>query len=252
MLLRDAQVRELMDDASQSPADVRRSLADLRRINAILGWRRYTVAQVARVVRSLGRRSFSLVDIASGSADMPLAIARWAERHDYTARIVATDLNPTMVEAARRQLQGVRGVTVERRDALHLSYPDASFDIALCTLALHHFPPDDVTRILSGMARVARHVLVFDLVRSRLAYLGAIALTHGLLMHPITRFDGPASVRRAYTASEMRFMARQAGLAGARVWVRVPFRLSLEASGVPSTTSTSAEAAARQWEERPV
>ena len=67
------------------------------------------------------------------------------------------------------------------------------------------------------MARVGKRVLVFDLARARLAYLGALVLTRLLPMDPMTRHDAPASVRRAYTAPELRELAERAGLRGASV-----------------------------------
>jgi SAM-dependent methyltransferase len=231
MLVRDADAQELMDDATCPREDMDEVLANLRTINALLGWTRYTVRRVARHVREQELRSFSLLDIASGSADMPLALARWAKRQGIMPRITAIDRSPVIVSLAREQAAGVPEVTVERQDALALTYPDASFDFALCTLALHHFPPEAAVRLLRSMARVARRVLVFDLERARLAYWGALALTRGLRTHRITRHDGPVSVRRAYTERELRELAERAGLRDARIWVRFPFRLTLDAPG---------------------
>lgn len=240
MLVRDADTQELMDDATTPRKDMDEVLANLRTINALLGWTRYTVQQVSRHVRAQGLRSFSLLDIASGSADMPLAIARWARRQGIAARFVATDVSPVIVSLEREQAAGVPEITVERQNALALPYPDASFDFALCTLALHHFPPDAAVQVLRSMGRVARRVLVFDLERSRLAYLGALALTRGLLMHPITRHDGPVSVRRAYREPELHEMAVRAGLRDVKTGVHFPFRLTLDAPGGLSSNGTDA------------
>ena len=228
---RDADVVEMMDDLAQDDAGLRRSLADIRRINTILGWRRYAVGAVARQIRASGARSFSLLDLASGSADIPLAIAAWARRSGVAARIVVSDIHPVMLAVAREQTRDAPEITVETCDALALHYPEGSFDIALCTLALHHFAPEDAVRILRGMARVGRRALVFDLARSQLAYYGALAMTRVLRMDPITRFDAPASVRRAYSLTELRALADQAGLRGARVTMRFPYRLALDAPG---------------------
>ena len=235
---RDGDVIEMMDDLAQDDAGLRRSLSDIRRINTILGWRRYAVSVVARQVRASGARSFSLLDLASGSADIPLAIAAWARRAGIGARIVVSDIHPVMLAVAREQTRNAPEISVETCDALAPHYPDGSFDIALCTLALHHFSPDDATRILRGMARVGRRMMVFDLARARLAHLGALAMTRLLRMDPITRFDAPASVRRAYTLTEMRALADRAGLRGATVTVRFPYRLVLDAPGTAATEST--------------
>lgn len=228
---RDAAIRELLDAETIDEAELERNLRDIRFINAVLGWRAYTVRGVARYVRSRGLRACALLDVASGSADMPLAIARWAARSGITARITASDISPQIVRIAARQAAGVAAVRVERQDALNLSYAPASFDLALCTLALHHFDPDAAVTLLRNMARVARHVLVYDVERSRPAHLGALLLTRTLRMHSMTRHDAPASVRRAYSAGELRELAARAGLREARVWVGFPFRLALEAPG---------------------
>lgn len=228
---RDATVRELLDAETFDAASLERNLRDIRRINAILGWRAFAVRAVARYVCQARLERFSLLDIASGSADMPLAVARWARSRRIEARIVATDLSSQIVEVARGQAAGVPGVTVEVQDALALPYGAGAFDVALCTLALHHFEPVAAVELLRNMARAGRHVLVFDVERSRLAYWGAVALTRALPMDTMTRHDAPASVRRAYNAGELRELAMRAGLHDAHVWVGFPFRLALEASG---------------------
>lgn len=228
---RDDDVRELMDRPTMTRDDLRRTLGDLRHINLLLGWRMFAVRAVARYIRRERLTRFSLVDVAGGSGDIPLAIARWAGRAGIAARVVITDVSPEIVAVAREQAASVPGAEAERQDALALSYPDGAFDMALCTLALHHFAADDAVTLLRNMARVGRHVFVFDLVRSVPAYVGAVLLTRLGRMDPITRHDGPASVRRAYTAAEMRALANRAGLRDARVRLRFPFRLELEASG---------------------
>lgn len=226
---RDAEVRELLDEREVDAEALRRNLRDLRRINGLLGWRAMAVQAVAREVRARRLEALSLLDVASGSGDIPLAVARWAARAHIAARIVATDVSPDIVAEARRYLAGAPGMTVERQDARALTYPDQSFDIALYTLALHHFAPEDAVAALRELGRVGRRLLIFDLVRSPLAYAGAVALTRLPGMDAMTRHDGPASVLRAYTAPELRELARRAGLRDARVSVRFPFRLALRA-----------------------
>jgi len=237
MRMRDAELRELLDAEMLDEPALRCNLADIRRINWLLGWTAFTVGEVARQARALaqqasdGRAAFSLLDVASGSADIPLAIAHWAGRAGFQARIVATDSSPQIVVIAAEQAAGMPAMTIERQDALALTYAPASVDIALCTLALHHFDPAAAVTLLRGLAQVGRRVLVFDVERSRLAYLGALALTRVLRMSYMTRHDAPASVRRAYTAPELRALAQRAQLRNARVRVDVPFRLVLTADG---------------------
>jgi hypothetical protein len=94
--VRDAEVSEWLDAETMDDAALRRNLSDIRRINSLLGWTAFTVRGVARQAEAIakisGKREFSLLDVASGSADIPLAIASWADHNDYKARIVATGL----------------------------------------------------------------------------------------------------------------------------------------------------------------
>lgn len=230
MRTRNAAIRELLDGDTVDDSTLRRNLNDIRAINRLLGWRAFTTAEVARVIQRDDLRSFSLVDVAAGSADMVVAIARWAQRAGVAGDLLATDINPRIVDIARSQVAGIRMVRVEQQDALALTYPPGTFDIALCTLALHHFGPADAIRVLRNMRHVARHVLVFDVVRSRLAYAGAVMLTRMAHMDAMTRHDAPTSVRRAYSRAELSALAQTAGLHHPRTWVGFPFRLALEAT----------------------
>ena len=233
--VRDATITEWLDAETMDDAALRRNLADIRRINWLLGWTTFTVRGVARhaeaIAKYTGKREFSLLDVASGSADIPLAIAHWAERAGYNARIVATDISPQIVAVAQEQSASTSSVSVERQEALKLPYAPGSFDIALCTLAIHHFEPERAVELLSGMARVSKHVLVFDVARARLAYIGSLLLTRLLPMDAMTRHDAPASVRRAYSARELRELGEKADLQGLTVRLGIPWRLALSASG---------------------
>lgn len=228
---RDDDVRELLDAASFDDAALQENLRDIRFINRVLGWTAFTTREVASVARSLGPREVRVLDIASGSADIPLAIARGARRAGVDVTIVVSDLSPQIVEAARRQAATTPSITAEKADALDLPYDDGSFDIVLCTLALHHFTPDKAVILLQNMARVGRQVLVFDIARSPLAYVGAVGLTRLLPMNAMTRHDAPVSVRRAYTVAEVRDLAHQAGLPRGSVHQAFPFRLVVKAMG---------------------
>src|SRR5579862_3702843 len=160
--VRDAEARELLDEATLDDTALTRNLADIRRINLLLGWTNFTVRTVSHYVRANRLSSFSLLDVASGSADMPLAVARWATGAGVAARIIATDISPQIVSVANQQIQqsGLANIIAERADALAPGYAPDSFDIALCTLAIHHFMPEMAIELLRNMARVARKVFV--------------------------------------------------------------------------------------------
>lgn len=228
---RDSAITELLDAEDIDRGALERNLRDIRRINAMLGWTAFTTRAVLAEVKRESRRTWSLLDVATGSADIPFAIARAAERAGVGLRVTATDRSPQIVAIARERCVDLPHLQVETQDALALSYAAGSFDIALCTLALHHFEPEAARALLRSLARVGRRVFIFDVVRSPLAYAGVVTLTRLAGMNAMTRHDGPASVRRAYSLAEARALADEAGLREVRARVLFPYRLMLVAEG---------------------
>ena len=233
--VRDAAITEWLDAETMDDAALRRNLGDIRRINWLLGWTAFTVRGVARqaeaIAKITGRREFSLLDVASGSADIPLAIARWAERAGYQGAHRRHRHQPAdrrrRARASREHTQRHRRAAGRARPALRAG----SFDIALCTLAIHHFEPERAVELLASMARVGKHVLVFDVARARLAYIGSLLLTRLLPMDAMTRHDAPASVRRAYSAPSCANWRCRPTLRDATVRLGIPWRLALSARG---------------------
>jgi ubiquinone/menaquinone biosynthesis C-methylase UbiE len=193
-------------------AELEQSLGHVASINRWLGG----VSAMLHHIKALLRTSdhVRLLDVATGSADIPVQIARWARRHQHDVRIVATDIHPQMLELARRRCRAYPEITVEAADALALPYPPDAFDASMLSLALHHFDDSDQTRVLRELARVSKAwVLVNDLERTTLNYLGArfLALTYWR-GNRLTRHDGPLSVLRAFTKQELEDIGRKAGL----------------------------------------
>src|SRR5689334_16718972 len=106
MRVRDDQIRELLDAETLDDVALHRNLRDIRHINVLLGWTHFTTQAVANAVK--GKSQFSLLDVASGSADIPLSIAQWATRSGIRADIVASDLSSQIVSIARKETSNAR------------------------------------------------------------------------------------------------------------------------------------------------
>jgi hypothetical protein len=70
-------------------------------------------------------------------------------------------------------------------------------------------------------------VLINDLIRSRLGYVLAYLGTRILTGSKIVRYDGPQSVRAAFTIPEAQQLAEQAGLQNAAISRHWPARFLL-------------------------
>lgn len=219
-----AGAREELDADELDPTALAGNLRDLARINRWLGGVRLSRMALADLERSAtpARRQagevFRILDVGTGGADVPAALlASWTG--PGRLEVVAIDRNPAIVAAASTMLErngttGPRGLELRVADGLALPDPDEAFDVAHASLVLHHLDPGDAVALIREMARVARVGIVLnDLSRSRLGWIGAWLMGHVLTRNRFTRSDAPMSVRRAYTASEASAMLREAGLA---------------------------------------
>ena len=68
--------------------------------------------------------------------------------------LVATDLNPPMLEVAKRKFQSEERVQFEQADAMALSYTSERFDLVLCQFGVMFFP--DKARSHSEVRRVMK------------------------------------------------------------------------------------------------
>src|SRR3954447_2573847 len=91
---------EWMDAPDADPRELERSLRFIRRVNRLLGYTRATLWHLERFSRTWksGQR-ITLIDFATGSADIPRAILKWAQRRGFDVRIVGVDLHGATVRA---------------------------------------------------------------------------------------------------------------------------------------------------------
>lgn len=225
---RDDTLEEWLDLPGVDEQQAEESFHDLRRMSDALGWTGLAVRDVARLVASYPLRAFSALDVATGAAYIPAALARWARDQELQASITACDISEQALAAARVTCAGFPEIRLEQQNALALTYPDQSFDVALCQGVLHHFSPQDAIALLRELQRVARYaVILTDLQRSWLLYASAWVALHTLARNPITRHDGLVSIRRAYRPGEVRALAAQAGLRDATLHTQMRFRQAL-------------------------
>ena len=211
---------ELLDGPLDDPAALAGNLRDLRRVNRLLGGVRLSRLAIERLLAAapanLDARPVSIVDVGTGGADIPVALLADARRKNRPLQVVAVDARPEVLEAARAvrpAIDRIEGLELCVADAGSLPFPDRAFDIAHASLLIHHLEPDSAVAILVEMARVARlGIVVNDLNRARAHWVWAWLIGHLLTRNRYFRYDGPLSVRRAYTPREMRELLGRAGL----------------------------------------
>ncbi|HSQ19085.1 MAG TPA: methyltransferase domain-containing protein [Blastocatellia bacterium] len=219
---------ELLDAGEGTDADVAKSLSDLRRINRFLGGRKVILRAISSYLDDTDSHRVSLLDVGTGSADLPMAIAQECRRQGISPFIAAVDISERNLRVSRERLGVSADVHLVRADSLRLPFAPRSFDIVTASLFLHHFRDEDVVRLLADFGRIAKHaVIINDLIRNLVPYYFTRIAGPVLAASFLTRNDGPVSVLRGFTIAEMNDLARRAGLAVRELKRLFPYRLSL-------------------------
>ncbi len=227
---------ELMDDPGRSDHELRDTLRDLGRINRWFGAHAFVRRFLDRILpvwraRREDAAPLRILDVATGGADIPIAVATWAGHRGVPVQVVAVDRHPAITRLAREMTARHPSITVLEADALALPFPDRSFDVCLCSLALHHLDPGDGIALLRQLNRLGRlGFLLVDLVRGWSGYAGVWLLTR-CSRSPLIRHDGPVSVRRAPSWDEYRDLAALSGVPGLRLFRLPLFRVGLARDG---------------------
>ena len=233
--------KEMMDLPGQPRDMLEDDLRNLRVINRLLGNYRSVVRGLNSLVGTQKIDCFSLLDVGTGSGDIPARITDWArqrgikssivalEPEPVTAQVAATLTNPPFIPLLQRGNEGdfLRcGITVVRGDGMAPPFHAASFDFVLASQLLHHFSEEQIIRLLRIWSPLARRaIIVSDLVRHPLAYYGIRLLTKCFTRNAMTRTDAPLSVARAFTLAEWRALLREADVGPFQILSAFPFRV---------------------------
>lgn len=205
----DPAVLEMMDRPQPVSPELERDLQRIRQLNRYFGSYWLILKFIGRWIKPGGRAR--IVDLATGSGDIPRLIIDYARKIGAQLEIDALDRQPATLEIARKLSANYPEISYIGANILEWSTPER-YDIVLCSLALHHFSDRDAVRVLRRCRELSRKcVLVSDLRRGWLATLGVYLLTVVIFREPMTRYDARLSVARAFSSEELSDLASQAG-----------------------------------------
>jgi ubiquinone/menaquinone biosynthesis C-methylase UbiE len=216
---------ELLDCGYGSEEDVKASLAEITKMNRYFGGlHAFTHYLYPRLITNSG--TVTIADLGTGSAAIPVMIARWARTHSRDVRIIGVDYSPRHLRCAN--VAGSPGISLLQADANALPFAQESVDFMISCLFLHHFSPERVIALLrAAYSCVRRGIIMTDIVRGHLPRLAYKLVQPIFARNFLTRHDGDTSIRRAYTPQELRELAERAGLANVKVYAHWPWRMIL-------------------------
>jgi SAM-dependent methyltransferase len=220
-LLVDARLRttrpEILDLPSTPVGVKRRMIEDVDRLNRMLRIYQHITKRLAPMIemaRVMRRgRPVRIVDVGCGSGGLVFELGRWAERKRIGVELLGVDADAGYIDDARRRAWelGVRA-DFQVMDGRALDLRAGGVDVAVTQFVLHHLVPADVALMLSELDRVAAvNWLAIDTRRS-LPMLPALWALLKLTVDAPAVHDGIVSLRKGYTAEEVRVLVEAAGL----------------------------------------
>lgn len=200
---------ELMDRPQPVSPELASDLENLRQLNRYFG----SYALVEHFLRRwiLPGSRLRVLDLATGSGDIPRLIVDHARKVGATITVDAVDQQGSTLEIARGLSASYPEINFLKSDVRSFG-ADLAYELVLCSLALHHFDENDAVRVLERCRQLSReYVLVSDLRRGLLATIGVYLLTALIFRDPMTRADGRTSAARAFSFGELRTLAERAG-----------------------------------------
>ena len=199
---------EKMDDLHLEEKELKRALADIRRVNRLLGGHAASLSGLQPYLSHADPRPLKLVDLGCGDGAFLRVLATRCRSLGIKAELIGWDMNPKSLEMALNASTGFPEIRYECHNVLDFpALPGNS--LVVCNLFLHHFNDQDIVCLLRNwIQQRPLSIVINDLHRHSLAYylfrlFGAIFMKSGVARH-----DGAASIRRAFSKNDiMRIMA---------------------------------------------
>jgi len=154
-------------------------IADVPLYDRLTGWLLGSFYEgVADDVAAAAPPGATVLDVGCGPGHL---VARLADRG---LAVTGIDIDPAMIERAQQRLRC--RATVATADVASLPFPDATFDLVVSTISMHHWA--DHTAGLAEIGRVLKRdgiALIFD-------FGGAHVPLHGHVQGPAHHVEGSA------------------------------------------------------------
>ena len=219
MFLKKYSQPELMDDFSIQDERVDLALRELRLINYFLGGNKGSKRGVLKMISNVPKDKIYLLDAGSGSSDV---LDDLKKKHK-SVRVISLDRNKRVCNFIKKNNNFKPMVVCA--DAFNLPFKNKSIDIIHTSLFLHHFNFQNLKNILSKFNDLAKQgIVINDLRRSLLAFLGIKILTMLFSRSELVRSDAPISVRKGFIKSELTDLLKEMNFANYEIGRKWAFR----------------------------
>jgi SAM-dependent methyltransferase len=190
---------EILDGDGIADDEAARAYEQLARIHRLIG----DTGFVVRAIRRNALPVFRVLDLGCAAGYVAEEVQR-----KLGVEVIGVDVNPRRPADAR--------IPIFRADAVNDRLPAA--DVAFSMHLVHHLTESDLAEMIRNVGRYCRRLILLDVVRHPLP-LALFRLFVEPFASKIVVEDGKTSIRRSYTAGELREVTARA-LAGSAATFR--------------------------------
>ena len=196
---------EIMDDFALEGETLRDALDKIAKINQFLGGNKLTLRGVESLIKEIPQSTeISIIDIGCGNGDMLRSLADYGLKNDLIFKLIGIDANAFTVKYARELSKHYPNISYQCIDIFEKPFLELKYDIALCTLTLHHFKEDEIERLLHIFEKQSRiGIVINDLHRNALAYRLFQSLCYVFRLNSMSKEDGLTSILRGFKKEEL-------------------------------------------------
>ncbi|EGV42862.1 methyltransferase domain-containing protein [Bizionia argentinensis JUB59] len=210
---------EIMDDLEMTGDILIDALDQLATINKLLGGTQVTLDGLKKLLEGQSKeKTIRIIDLGCGSGDMLRKVAKYGIKNGYKFKLLGIDANQATVDYANKLSADFPEISYKKEDVLSEDFKTHTYEIAMCTLFLHHFDDNVAMNVIQTLLKNAKiGVLVNDLHRHRLAYYLFKIVTLGI-KNDMTKSDGLVSILRAFKRRDFERYSKEIAFKSTITW----------------------------------
>ncbi|MGK4568269.1 class I SAM-dependent methyltransferase [Flavobacterium sp. 3HN19-14] len=159
-----------MDDFAMKGETLRDALDKIAALNKFLGGNKLTLNGVKKLIAEIPlQKKVTIIDVGCGNGDMLRYLADYARENKVNCQFIGIDLNEFTIDYARKLSEIYPEISFQCLDIFSQQFIDLKYDIALCTLTLHHFKNKEIVDVMNILKANSKNgIVINDLHRSQL------------------------------------------------------------------------------------
>lgn len=205
---------EIMDDFSIQGEELYDALDKIAAVNKLLGGNAITLDGITKLLNNTDpSKPVTIADIGCGNGDMLRMLAGYAKKNGRNFNLIGVDANAFTIEHAQMLSSDYPSMSYKCVDVFSEDFKELQYDIALCTLTLHHFDDNEIVNIITTFKNnAALGVVVNDLHRSKAAYYLFSMICTLFSLKRLPREDGLVSILRGFKKEDLEVFSRKLAL----------------------------------------